>query len=94
MYQGRFTEGDRVIVETIFDRMYNGGKKLKKHAINTDEEMFTKSIFPEEFEKVAQDCYAESVDSFSKLFENKDFYQHVMNEMAKALYLSLRNKKQ
>lgn len=93
MYQGRFTEGDRVIVETIFDRMYNGGKKLKKHAINTDEEMFTKSIFPEEFEKVAQDCYAESVDSFSKLFENKDFYQHVMNEMAKALYLSLRNKK-
>lgn len=93
MYQGNFTDADRIIVETIFDRMYTESKKLKKHAKNSDEEMFEKSIFPEEFEKIAQDCYLESMDSFSKLFENQEFYKRVMEEMAKAMYLSLRSKK-
>lgn len=94
MYQGNFTKADRLIVETIFDRMFNASKKLKKHAKNSDEEMFEKSIFPDEFEKIAQKCYEESVDSFSKLFENKEFYTRVMSEMGKVMYLSLRSKKE
>lgn len=93
MYQGQFTEGDRVIVETIFERMFHDSKKLRKHAQNSDEEMFARSIFPEEFEKIAEDCYAESMDSFAKLFENKEFYDRIMTEMARAIYYSLRNKK-
>lgn len=93
MYQGQFTEGDRVIVETIFDRIFHESKKLRKHAQNSDEEMFAKSIFPDEFEKIAEDCYAESMDSFAKLFENKEFYERVMAEMARTMYYSLRNKK-
>lgn len=93
MYQGHFTDGDRVIVETIFDRIFNESKKLRKHAQNSDEEMFARSIFPDEFEKIAEDCYAESMDSFAKLFENKEFYDRVMSEMARAMYFSLRSKK-
>lgn len=93
MYQGQFTDGDRVIVETIFDRIFLESKKLRKHAQNSDEEMFARSIFPDEFEKIAEDCYAESMDSFAKLFENKEFYERVMAEMARAMYYSLRNKK-
>ncbi|MCH5151550.1 MAG: type I restriction endonuclease subunit R [Clostridiales bacterium] len=93
MYQGQFTDADRVIVETIFDRMFHDSKKLRKHAQNSDEEMFARSIFPDEFEKIAEDCYAESMDSFAKLFENKEFYDRVMAEMARAMYYSLRNKK-
>lgn len=93
MYQGQFTDADRVIVETIFDRMFHDSKKLRKHAQNSDEEMFSRSIFPDEFEKIAEDCYAESMDSFAKLFENKEFYERVMSEMARAMYYSLRNKK-
>ena len=93
MYQGQFTDGDRVIVETIFERMFHDSKKLRKHAQNSDEEMFARSIFPEEFEKIAEDCYSESMDSFAKLFENKEFYDRVMAEMARAIYYSLRNKK-
>ena len=92
MYRGQFTGADRIIVETIFDRMYSSGRRLKKHALNSDEEMFVQSIFPDEFEKVAQDCYADSVDGFSKLFENKEFYKEVMMQMAHALYLSYRKK--
>ena len=93
MYQGQFTDGDRVIVETIFDRIFHESKKLRKHAQNSDEEMFARSIFPDEFEKIAEDCYVESMDSFAKLFENKEFYERVMAEMARAMYYSLRNKK-
>lgn len=92
IYRGQFTGADRIIVETIFDRMYSSGRRLKKHALNSDEEMFVQSIFPDEFEKVAQDCYADSVDGFSKLFENKEFYKEVMMQMAHALYLSYRKK--
>lgn len=93
IYKGQFTNTDRIIVETIFDKIYHESKKLKKHAKNSDEEMFSKSIFPDEFEKVAQDCYAQSVDGFSKLFENKEFYTQIMREMARAMYLSLRSKR-
>ena len=93
MYQGQFTDSDRVIVETIFDKIFNESKLLRKHAQNSDEEMFVRSIFPDEFEKVAEDCYTKSMDSFAKLFENKEFYERVMAEMARAAYYSLRNKR-
>ena len=93
MYQGQFTDSDRVIVETIFDKIFNESKMLRKHAQNSDEEMFVRSIFPDEFEKVAEDCYTKSMDSFAKLFENKEFYERVMAEMARAAYYSLRNKR-
>ena len=53
--------------------------------------MFETSIFPKEFEKVAQTCYMEQMDAFSKLFEDEQFYKRVMSEMAKAMYLNYRN---
>ena len=49
------------------------------------------SIFPKEFDKVAQSCYMEQMDAFSKLFEDEQFYKRVMSEMAKAMYLNFRN---
>ena len=91
MFDGKFDESDRVIVETIYNRFVEGkNTKLKKYAKNTDREMFYKSIFPKEFDSVAQDCYTEQMESFAKLFENKDFYNKVMEAMGKALYQSLR----
>ncbi len=91
MFEGKFDESDRVIVETIYNRFVDGkNTKLKKYAKNTDRDMFAKSIFPKEFDSVAQDCYTEQMDAFAKLFENKDFYNKVMEAMGKALYQSLR----
>ena len=40
---------------------------------------------------MAQECYVEQMDAFSKLFQDEQFYQRVMGEMAKAMYLNLRN---
>ena len=56
--------------------------------------MFETSIFPKEFDKVAQSCYMEQMDAFSKLFEDEQFYKRVMSEMAKAMYLNYRNSEQ
>ena len=94
MYAGKFTEADRVIVETIYDKLIKASKGLKKQAKNNDASMFETSIFPKEFEKVAQKCYIEQMDAFSKLFEDEQFYKRVMSEMAKAMYLNYRNEKE
>lgn len=92
MYAGQFTEADRVIVETIYDKMLKAcAKVLKKQAKNSDANMFADNIFPKEFEKIAQSCYMEQMDAFAKLFEDAEFYKRVMQEMARAMYLNFRN---
>ena len=91
MYAGKFTEADRVIVETIYDRTEKIGKKLKRLAKNSDAQMFESSIFPKEFDAIAQQCYMEQMDAFAKLFEDAEFYKRVMTEIAKATYLRFRN---
>jgi type I restriction enzyme R subunit len=90
MYQGNFSEADRVIVETIYDAMQKEKTKLSKQVKNSDVNMFAKNIFPKIFDKIAQDCYIQQMDSFAKLFEEKSFYERVMEEMAKAMYFNLR----
>lgn len=91
MYQGNFTEADRVIVETIYDAIQKEGKKLTKQAKNSDVNMFAQNIFPKVFEKIAQECYVQQMDSFAKLFEEPTFYKRVMEEMGKAMYFNLKN---
>lgn len=93
MYAGKFTEADRVIVETIYDKMSKENVALKKQAKNTDAAMFASSIFPKAFQEIARQCYMESMDAFSKLFEDQQFYDRVMKEMADAMYLRFRNGK-
>lgn len=90
-FNGVFTEGDRVIVETLYNKVIKDNKKLQTYAKNNDAEVFEKSIFPDIFKKIAQDCYMESMSSFAKLFEDKKFYDSVMQEIAKASYKDLRS---
>ncbi len=94
MYKGDFTEADRVIIETIYDKFKAQNKTLKKQAKNSDVNMFAKNIFPQAFSKVAQACYVEQMDAFAKLFEEPSFYQKVMEEMGKAMYYNFKNGEQ
>ena len=64
-FDGIFSEGDRVIVETRYSRAKDN-KKLNQQAEKNDEEVYTKSIFPEVVKEVAQDCYMEQMKAFSK----------------------------
>ena len=84
-FDGIFSEGDRVIVETLYNRAKEN-KKLNRQAQKNDEEVYTKSIFPEVFKQVAQDCYIEQMKAFSKLFEDKRFYDMVMATLAQETY--------
>lgn len=91
MYQGNFTEADRVIVETIYDRTKQEAKALKRQAKNSDVNMFANNIFPKVFSEIAQKCYVEQMDAFAKLFEEPSFYKKVMEEMGRAMYFNFKN---
>jgi type I restriction enzyme R subunit len=94
-FNGIFTEGDKVIVETMYDKIISGDKKLrnklKKQAKNNNAEVFQDSIFPKIFKDIANDCYTEQMDAFTKLFENQDFYNAIMAEIGREAYRELRN---
>lgn len=90
-FNGIFTEGDKVIVETIYGKVLNNNKKLKRYAKKNNIEVFEESIFPDVFEKVAFECYEEQKSAFEKLFKDKDFYAAIMSEIAKETYRSFRN---
>jgi type I restriction enzyme, R subunit len=90
-FEGKFTESDRVIVERIYKRAVKDNEKLRKFARNNDEEIFNKSIFPDVFEKVAQELYIEQMNAYSKLFEDRSFYNAVLDAVAKEAYKELRS---
>lgn len=90
-FNGIFTETDRVIVETIYNKAVKENKKLKTYAKNNDAEVFETSIFPDIFKKIAQECYMEQMNAFTKLFEDKSFYVSVMEEVGREAYKGLRS---
>lgn len=92
-YNGIFTDADIVIVEVIYDTVFKSENRLKAYALKNDETVFTQSIFPEVFQRAAQECYMNSVGGFSKLFEDKAYYQIVMEAIAREAYRELRTRK-
>lgn len=91
-FNGMFTEADKVIVETIYDKVRLEHKKLAKYAKKNNAQVYSESIFPKVFSEVAQKCYMDQMESFTKLFEDKAFYNLVMEEIAKETYLSFVSK--
>jgi len=90
-FDGIFTPGDKVIVETIYGKVLNNNSKLVKYAKKNNAEVFQDNIFPDVFKAVAHECYSEQMDAFRKLFEDKAFYNTIMQEIAKETYRSFRN---
>lgn len=91
-FDGDFSDGDRVIIESIYQMFMSDKevKKFKKFAKDTTPEMFVQSLFPDKFKEIATQCYIDNADSYKKLFSDTDFYQKVMDAMARELYKSLR----
>jgi len=73
-FNGVFTDGDKVIIETIYGKVLINNKKLAKYAKKNNIEVFQESIFPDVFKTVAHECYSQQMDAFKKLFEDKEFY--------------------
>ena len=91
-FAGDFTDGDRVIVEGIFQMFMQDIdiKKFAKKAKENSSEMFVKSLFPDKFQEIVTQCYMNNNESFQKLFTDTEFYNKVMDAMAKELYKKLR----
>lgn len=91
-FNGNFTDSDRVIIEGIYQMFMNDAdvKKFKKYAKDNSTEMFVQSLFPDKFKDIVTQCFLDNNDSFSKLFNDPDFYQKVQDSMAAELYKALR----
>lgn len=88
LYQGDFSEADRVIVEAIVNRLTTTkeAKKLSKKANNNGKEQFMQSVFPNVFDDIASTLYEEQTEAFKALFNNGEKYRQIMSQMAAALY--------
>ncbi len=92
MFRGNFTKEDRVLVESIFDKLNEPKvrRKLTKQAKNNDPKQFAESIFPEVFAEAAQACYGDQMEAFRRLFQNHDLYNSIMTQMGSLMYANFR----
>ena len=88
-YKGDFTEGDRVMLGALHDKLIVN-EKLASSARTTDPKIFTESIFPQAFGQAAMDSYSESQESYSALFEDKTKYNAIMSALAGVIYREMR----
>jgi type I restriction enzyme R subunit len=85
LFNGNFSEADRVILFAMHDKLKDD-KKLKKVAKSSNQQIFTESIFPKSFDEVAQDNYVEHTEAYASLFQNKSKYKAMMVSLAEMLY--------
>ena len=89
-YQGDFTEGDRVLIGDLLQRMLQD-EKLRKIARNADPKIFKNNQFPKFFEETAQNAYIESNERYTRMFEDSAKYKAIMNAVGSAIYREFRN---
>ena len=92
MFRGNFTKEDRVLVESIYDKLNQPKvrRKLIKQAKSNDPKQFGESIFPEVFAEAAQECYGDQMEAFRRLFQNHDLYNSIMTQMGDMMYANFR----
>lgn len=74
---GDFTEGDRVIMKNLWDKL-SRDKALNKSAKQDGRQMFENNIFPKRFEEVAMESYMESQETYESLFSDIDKKKYTM----------------
>jgi type I restriction enzyme, R subunit len=93
-YDGDFGPADKVAIDSVFKMLMDDKvvkERLKDYAKTNDVNMFIKSIFPSEFQRVLVECFMKNDDAYKRLLNNDLFQKSVMNIMAKELYKSLAN---
>ena len=92
MFRGNFTKEDRVLVESIYEKLNQPKvrRKLTKQAKSNDPKQFAESIFPEMFAEAAQECYGDQMEAFRRLFQNHDLYNSIMTQMGNLMYANFR----
>ena len=89
-YIGDFTEGDKVVIVALHEKLKNN-KKLQKSAQTDGQQIFEKNIFPQLFDDAAQEAYIESTETYAKLFEDANKYRAIMSALAHAMFEEFRS---
>lgn len=89
-YVGNFTEGDKVVITALHEKLKNN-KKLRRAAKTDGRQIFARNIFPQLFDDAAQEAYVESAETYTKLFEDAGKYRAIMNALAQAMFDELKN---
>lgn len=78
-----------IIYETIFNKATQN-VKLKRYVEENNKEMFEKSIFPSEFQKLALESAGEDKeDVFELLFREQSFYDGALEDIGEEVYYEL-----
>lgn len=88
-YKGEFTDADRVILDVMHDKLVKN-QKLINSAPTTDPVIFAESIFPSVFQDIAMECYTESQEAFTSLFEDNNKFKAIMSALAGVIYREIR----
>ena len=91
-YVGNFTDGDKVVITALHQKLKNN-KKLMKAAKTDGRQIFEKNIFPQLFDDAAQEAYVESTETYTKLFEDAGKYRAIMSALAQAMFDEMKNEK-
>ena len=85
LFDGNFTEGDRVILFAMHDKLKDD-KKLRKLARTSNFQVFKEGVFPKNFDAVAQEGYVEQTEAYTSLFTNQSKYKAFMHALADLLF--------
>lgn len=87
-FYGEFTDADRVIVDTLYNKMKQDSK-VKRAAKTDDLQVYERSIFPTIFEDTAQAAYMENMTAYEQLFMDAEKYRIIQQALAERLYREL-----
>lgn len=83
-WAGNFTEGDRVVIDTLWKRIAENPQVAD--TIRRDgRQVFESSLLPKVFDEEARRAYVENTDSFTSLFEDSEKYRAMMSAIGQLL---------
>lgn len=91
-YKGEFTQGDKVIIQDLHDRLKANEKLARAAQTNANPKVFAEGVFPAEFGQVAAQSYRESHEAYTSLFSTKAKYNAICSALAEMLYHEFRKK--
>lgn len=88
-----FTEGDRVLVETLDKTLKNNtDARMVNMAKNNSEEMFVKNLFKGQFQDTLLEQYTQGEQAYGKMFDaDQHYFNTVYSLLAKDIYRWLRS---
>lgn len=87
-FMGEFTDADRVIVDTLYNKMRKD-EGVQTAAQTDDRQVYDRSIFPTLFDELAMASYMENTEAYRQLFLDAKKYRAIQQALADKLYREL-----